>query len=95
MITYENLRQEFRFLFDSNDAWGDTMIAWFSTANELYNRGATIPDSWQYRPGAVAEQAVDDYWSEIFEDAEDEELIKFGRMLGKYAHILKNAGVDY
>lgn len=95
MITYSNLVGEFRLMFDAGDPWGDTMSAWFSTAAELYNRGATIPDEWSYKPGACVEQEVDDIWSELFEHAEDVDILKFGRMLSKYAYVLRTAGVDY
>lgn len=95
-LNWRDLMQEFRLMGDFGDAWGTTMGAWFDVAAELYNRGADIPAEWRYRPGACSgAQEVSDYWAEIFKAYSDAELLKFGRILNRYAGVLKTAGRDY
>jgi hypothetical protein len=95
MITWRGMMQEFR-LGDFGDAWGTTMGAWFSVACELYNRGANVPDAWKFRPAATSgPQEVDEWWQEVFADASDADILRFGRVLTRYARILEKAGKDY
>lgn len=90
---------------DSGDAWGETTSHHFAICEELYRRGCTIPDDWQFRPspmlkrGRYVETSTDGgTWpdSEIAAlKASPAALRYFGDMLARLARYLKHKSLDY
>lgn len=92
-LGFQDLKSEFNMAFDG-DAWGNTMVWWFTVAGEMFTRGKRIPDEWNYRPGVCAKE-FGRWETEVCEEATDEALLQFGKLLYRYAARLKQAGKDY
>jgi hypothetical protein len=90
------LKQEYRLTY-SGDAWGNAMNWLFHIADELYhNRLTPVPDDWGFRPSPHGPtNHPGDYETECVAEASDEDLIRFGNVLNRYAGLLKRAGHDY
>ena len=95
--------------FAAGDPWGDTISHGFAVAECLYRVAADIPDSWQFRPGAILEAEArdgvppldDDYptvmvWDMLRDGTvTTDDLRAWGDMLAAYADVLRAAGRDY
>lgn len=102
----QELRNLFAMFMDG-DKWGDTLNFHFAIAEVLYRRGADIPASWEYRPGAGLEHDVrvngpaptdsDDCVVAMLWDSRlsDSALIYWGDVLGHYGTLLRAAGLEY
>lgn len=94
MKTLKEFIDEYRLV--CTDTWGDAMEAWFECAGQLNKRGFLVPANWEY--GApLGQNGTDEssYWYELFENTEDETLVKIGNFLFRYCQLLKRAGVSY
>ena len=94
-MNYNQLKAELR-LSGSGDAWGTCLSWWFATAAELFERpGCLVPHEWRYRPSPMGAIDPDAYEAPIVAEAPDEDLIRFGNLLDRYASMLRAAGKDY
>lgn len=85
-------REEFKLSSDwKHDPWGECLNHWFDVAEVLYTRGVTIPQHWEYHPGA-GEDIVN---NEQYLTMNDDELIAWGNVLERYTRLLRAAGKDY
>ena len=91
------LKADFRLMSDGDD-WGNLKHWWFTIADEIYfNRpGLTVPASWRFRPSILGEtNDPDDYVTTAVREATDDNLMRFGLLLDRYARFLIRAGKDY
>jgi hypothetical protein len=90
------IKQEYRLTY-CGDKWGHTMSWLFHIADELYHHRETpVPDDWGFRPSPLGpSNDPDSYETECVAEATDEELVRFGNVLNRYAGLLKRAGRDY
>lgn len=96
-MTYEQLKAEFKMSCD-DDIWGQTMLWWFTVADEIHFKRDDIetPESWQFRPSPLGpSNDPDDYVTVTVQDAIDEDLLRFGNLLDRYASRIKHAGLSY
>lgn len=100
-FSYADLKAEYKSNHDTGDAWGCVMGAWHVIAAELYNRNE-VPDGWNYRTGSrdprepdSDDRLLSDPFGEMCALAMSETLIKFGNVLQRYSHKLRQAGKDY
>lgn len=94
---YEDLRDEFK-ASSSGDAWGDVMGAWFRVADSLYfHHGRDTPAEWKFRPSPMgrADDPSDDDFAAMCDEADPDELLKFGMVLDRAADHLRSKGLDY
>jgi hypothetical protein len=100
---YRLLMGEFR-TGDFEDAWGTTMEWWFAVAENLYHNGVDLPAEWEYRDspmhvngGYEPEGYAENFIVEALSDGviDDDDLMRMGNVLFRYAGILKAAGKDY
>lgn len=55
-----------------------------------------VPNEWQFRPSPMGSaNEEDDYATVVVREADDKSLMRFGKLLNRYAAILKKAGQDY
>ena len=94
MATVKELKREFRYP-RTGDAWGETMGAFFDLAEYLFFRRGNCPAAWQYKPGAAVDVDEENYWLELFEQADTQELVQFGNILERHARRVRQAGLDY
>lgn len=96
---YGYLRSSFAMMADGTDEWGDTMICWFTLAEELWRRDPNlIPPAWQYRPGLSAtwdREPPETPFEEDVRAAPTGALLKLGKVLDRYADRLKARGLAY
>lgn len=91
--------------YDAYDAWGSTVSAHFDIAECLYRNGAEVPAEWEFRPSPmlnVGDELDPDEDSMFALDIDlmlrgghYRNLIHAGTVLGRYAHILKLAGLSH
>lgn len=98
----EHLRALWALGSGVGDEWGHVMNLWFGTADVLYHVGAVVPLDWEYRHSPVCEGASFDDWptAEIqtyydMGDVNADDLVYFGKILARYAMILRAMGKDY
>ena len=91
MNGYQILMSEFKMGFD--DPWGDTMSWWFATAEVLYHNGVKLPDEWEFSDSPMHPSSADEWDHEYGWNTDD--LLRFGKVLTRYATLLKTAGKDY
>lgn len=97
----KKFKEEFRYI--TTDTWADALDAWFEVAGQLYLRGITPPDIWDYKPackvGDVEYRHVllndDCYFHEMFDNASTEDLKVLGDYLFRYCQHLKYYGMNY
>jgi hypothetical protein len=77
-----------------DDNWSMAMGWWFTIADELYTRGARIPEEWQYRPG-TSPVDPDDYPAVIVASATTQTLMRFMEDIEDDVRRLKREGRDY
>lgn len=77
------------------DPWGTAINAMFDVAGEMYNRGLSIPHSWNYSPGLGAPKIEAEYLREMIEALDDETLVKLGNFLHRLTNWLEHAGKSY
>lgn len=97
-MTYENLKSEFRLFDCDGNSWGEVMHWWFVIADEIYFHRDTIevPGDWQFRPSPLGESnSPDDYAVASVRETPNDELIRFGALIHRYAGALLHAGRDY
>lgn len=91
------LKGEFN-LFSDGDDWGNTVHWWFVIADEIYFNRETIavPDEWKFRPSPLGPQNDDDDMVVgIIRETNDDDLLRFGAIIHRYARRLKHQGKDY
>lgn len=96
-MTFAQMKDEYRLSCDG-DAWGNAMAWWFTIADEIhFNRDCLeCPASWRFRPSPLgASNDDDDYIVGVVRDVDDVALIRFGRLIDRYARALRHAGQDY
>lgn len=96
-INYDELIREFR-LSASGDSWGDVMGSLFRVCDSLvFHHGIQPPDAWGFRPSPLgrADDPAEDYIAAFFDDADPNDLLKFGTLLERASGILKARGLDY
>jgi len=97
MLTYNDLKAEFKLSSDG-DEWGNVMQWWFTVADEIYFNRDTIevPESWEFRPSPLGpSNEPDDYPTYIVADAKADDLLRFGKLMDRYAGALRHADHDY
>ena len=93
----KSLKQEFRMSHDG-DTWGNTMRWWFTIADEIYfNReNIRVPNEWQFKPSPMGpSNDPDDYVTNVVKEADDDSLLAFGKIINRYASLLKRNEMDY
>jgi len=98
-FNYKDAMAEFRLMFDGRDPWGSTMIWWFAVADAIYWRFGWeyVPVSWLFSPSANNESSNDPdaIETEVVNEMELEDLLLFGKVLDRYASLLKWKGHLY
>ena len=85
---------------DGADPWGESHAWWFAAAAKLEFEFNGAPEEWRFCPGTGI---TSDSWRESFgsyeldmlEGADEETLIRFGNIMGRWASKAKAAGKDY
>lgn len=96
-MTFADLKNEFR-LMDDGDSWGSVMAWWFDIAEEIYfNRDDLyVPDEWSFTPSLLGPCSDPNDWIPVvLKDVDDPVLLQFGKLMFRYAQVLKHAGKDY
>lgn len=96
-MNFSQLKSEFRLTSDGDD-WGNTMIWWFSIADEIYFKRKTlcVPPSWKFKPSPAGfVNDLDDYVANCVSEADDQSLMRMGNLVHRYARFLKHLGKDY
>jgi hypothetical protein len=99
---YNALRTQFRITYDG-DLWGQAMGWLFAIADYLWHTSPEdIPASWQFRHSPVCNgDNPDNYelstigYMIVNGEITDEDVLTFGKTLGRYANVLRLAGRDY
>ncbi len=110
MASYQRLRSDFRHWFDPGDKWGSVTNFRFAISEVLYHTDNEIPDEWEFGDSPMHPEGFA-YWDDddMVEDYIEQELfysllngyisasdlIRFGKVLYRYSHLLEKAGKDY
>ena len=94
-ITYVDAKTEFKMM--ATDDWGTSMTWWFTIADEIYfNRDFPVPKSWQFKPSPFGpSNDQEDYTTDIVQEMNDDDLLKFGLLIDRFARHLKFHGRSY
>ncbi len=87
-VTLKHLRDEYALVFEGPD---DAREWWFKVAGELYARGETLPDEWEYRPG-LHPVDPDDIEAPFVAAASTGTLWKFARELADECQTYRDTG---
>jgi len=92
----KDLKLAFRLTNDGDD-WGHVMSWLFVVAEEIhFERDFPVPDEWKFRPSVFGKTTGDeDYILGIVFQADDENLLAFGKILHRAAECLRARGRDY
>jgi len=93
-MDYQEAKREFR---TDGYGWGNTMTWLFAISEVLhFDRDDDTPETeWGYRPSPIATGPEDSLEVEIAREMPDAELVHFGRVLNRYADMLRAQGHDY
>lgn len=96
-FTYADAKREFKFMRDPGDPWGSAMQWWFAVAESLtFTHGSDVPAHWEFRPSPIqTETDQDSLEAEFCDNADPDDLERFGNLLCRYADALKCAGYSY
>ena len=96
------LLKEFKFELDSYDPWGSALAWHFAVADTLTELAGFTPAEWEFfqSPFGVDYNAPEyQTIAELLRDVElhqrVELLVNAGNVLGRYANVCRQAGLDY
>jgi hypothetical protein len=89
----KDFKNDFRSI--CTDTWGDALEGWFECAGQMYLRCLSIPKEWEYSVGSGDGTDPDSYFHEMFQNANDAELIAIGNLLFRYCEYLRFKGINY
>jgi len=96
MITYDDIKSEFRLTYDSGDPWGSAMQWAFAVADESYfNRDGDAAMVLDYSPGAGVPDSSENYGHDLLEQMSDDDLYQFACTLDRFRDLCKRKGLDY
>jgi hypothetical protein len=72
------------------DPWGSIHNAAFEACGQLYDRGAEIPEKWNYKHQSGEATDPENYWHVIFKNAETQVLLEIGEFCHRYIQWIKN-----
>lgn len=95
--TYADIKHEFSLMHDPHDPWGSCMNWWFAVADSLhFTHGHDVPAHWEFRPSPIqTETEPDSCEAEFCNDADPDDLERFGNLLCRYADLLTRNGYSY
>lgn len=96
--TFSNLEFDFRTYVDGTaDMHADVSHWWFTIADEAWhNRRCQIPYNWGFHPSPLGPvNDPEDMATAAALAATDQELMRFGEVLHRYAGRLRRAGMAY
>lgn len=90
------MKTEFKLTGDG-DRWGNTMNWLFNIADEIYfNRNFEVPVEWEFKPSCLGPSNDPEDWvQQIVISSNDVELLHWGKVLNRYADLLRKHGKDY
>lgn len=81
-------------LYSGGDNYGTAMGFWFAVAATLWDRGAHVPQEWEYRPSPMGALEGSHEEAEIAHMSNDA-LLACGHLLSRYIDMLKRHGAGY
>lgn len=94
--------EQARAFFGDDDPLGTTYSFWFPIADHLTDRHIPTPEEWEFRQSPLGSNKTDTIYCIISDTIADlpvpeqnRQLLQAGKVLTRYAQLLKSEGYDY
>lgn len=95
-MNLKDMKSEYRLSF-CGDNWGHAMAWHFAIADEIFfNRSFPVPHEWQFKPSPLGpSNDPESYETAIVENADDESLLLFGKIIFRLCQYMSGKGMSY